>query len=266
MLALGRRAGRADRPAPAVRELLAGRPGRPLRPLLGAVLRPGAGLRRRRRPARATTPSASSSSGTSSSCSTRCRGRLARRRCRTRTSTRALGLERLAALHPGRAVGVRERPVPAARGARRAPVGPQLRRRRPDHSGTACARRPRPRDDVPDRRRRRAVERGPRLHPAAHHAPRDPAGPLDRARAAVPRRIRRPRDRDHGTHLPRARVRARHDPPVARPPRRRASAARSSRARACSPNWSRAPRRRAPRGSMPRTRSSCTTPTASPTT
>ena len=55
---------------------------------------------------------------------------------------------------------------------------------------------------LPDRRRRRALERGPRLHPAPRHAPRDPAGPLDRARAAVPRPVRRPRDRDDGRRLP----------------------------------------------------------------
>ena len=35
---------------------------------------------------------------------------------------------------------------------------------------------------LPDRRRRRAVERGPRLRPAPPHAPRDPAGPADRHR------------------------------------------------------------------------------------
>ena len=45
---------------------------------------------------------------------------------------------------------------------------------------------------LPDRRRRRALERGPRLHPAPRHAPRDPAGPLDRPRAAVPGPVRRP--------------------------------------------------------------------------
>ena len=87
----------------------------------------------------------------------------------------------------GRALGVRDRPVPPAGRARRAAVGPPLRRRPGRHAGAARARRPQPRDDVPDRRRRRALQRGPRLHPAPHHAPRDPAGPLDRARAAVPR-------------------------------------------------------------------------------
>ena len=36
-------------------------------------------------------------------------------------------------------------------------------------------------DDVPDRRRRRALQRGPRLRPAPGHAPGDPAGPPPRA-------------------------------------------------------------------------------------
>ena len=50
--------------------------------------------------------------------------------------------------------------------------------------GAPRARRPRPRDDVPDRRRRHAVERGPRLHRAPHHPPRRAVRPADRARRA----------------------------------------------------------------------------------
>ena len=46
-----------------------------------------------------------------------------------------------------------------------------------DDARAAHPRRPLPRDGLPDRRRRRALERGPRLHPAADHAPGDPAGP-----------------------------------------------------------------------------------------
>ena len=46
-----------------------------------------------------------------------------------------------------------------------------------DHAGDADHRRPLARDDLPDRRRRGAVQRGARLRPAAGHAPRDPAGP-----------------------------------------------------------------------------------------
>ena len=87
VLALGRRAGRAHRAAPALGELLAGGAGRALRPLLGALLRPRARTSVARTIARATTPSASSSTGTSSSCSTRCRrtGRWSRFRSGTST-------------------------------------------------------------------------------------------------------------------------------------------------------------------------------------
>ena len=53
---------------------------------------------------------------------------------------------------------------------------PALRAGLPDRPRAADPRRPRPRDDVPDRRRRRALQRGPRLRAAADHAPRDPAG------------------------------------------------------------------------------------------
>ena len=63
----GRRARRADRPARPRGQLLAGRPDRPLRPLLGALPRPRRGVRRPPTSAPATTPTASSSSGTTSS-------------------------------------------------------------------------------------------------------------------------------------------------------------------------------------------------------
>ena len=46
-------------------------------------------------------------------------------------------------------------------------------------------------DDVPHRRRRRALQRGPRLRPAPDHAPRDPAGPPHRHRARLPAAVRR---------------------------------------------------------------------------
>ena len=45
------------------------------------------------------------------------------------------------------------------------------------HPGDADRRRPLARGRLPDRRRRRPLERRPRLHPAADHAPGDPAGP-----------------------------------------------------------------------------------------
>ena len=69
-VAVGRRAARADRRAAALGELLAGRRDRPVRPVLGALLRPRARVRRARTTSRAATTSASWSTGTSSSCST----------------------------------------------------------------------------------------------------------------------------------------------------------------------------------------------------
>ena len=46
-------------------------------------------------------------------------------------------------------------------------------------------------DDVPHRRRRRALQRGPRLRPAPDHAPRAAAGPPHRHRARLPAAVRR---------------------------------------------------------------------------
>ena len=69
--------------------------------------------------------------------------------------------------------------------------GVALRRERPGDEGAPHPRRSRARDDVPRRRRRHAVERGPRLRHAPDHPARRAAGDADRARAAVPRRARR---------------------------------------------------------------------------
>ena len=65
-----RRPARADRPVPAVGELLAGRPDRPVRPVQRALPRPRARLRQAETTCPAARTSASSSTGTSSSCST----------------------------------------------------------------------------------------------------------------------------------------------------------------------------------------------------
>ncbi len=46
----------------------------------------------------------------------------------------------------------------------------------PDRSRAADPRRPRPRDDVPDRRRRGPLQRGSGIRAAADHAPGDPPG------------------------------------------------------------------------------------------
>ena len=83
----------------------------------------------------------------------------------------------------GRPRQLRHRPLPGAdrglgRGDRRA--GRRAAPRQPPGH-----RRPSARFELPDRRRRAAVERGPRLCPAPHHAPRHaPRAPPRRARAA----------------------------------------------------------------------------------
>ena len=195
------------------------------------------------------------------------RGRRRSSRCRSENIDTGLGLERMAAILQDVAVGVRDRPVPAAGRARRAAVRALLRRRRPpppralrvlaDHGRG---------DDLPDRRRRRALERGPRLRPAPDHAPRDPAGPRARHRGAVPGGARRRAYRGDGRRLSRAARASAPRSSAGRAPRRRASAARSSRASGCSAELveqAQGARRR--RGSPPRTPSGCTTPTASRT-
>ena len=228
-----RRSRGANRPPAALGELLAGRPDRPLRPLLGALLRPRRGVRRA--------------------------GRETRRRHRPLPRVlepRLHGLRPGRGRHPepaadaqhrhrhgagadggdppGRSLGVRDRPAAAADRARRGALRPLLRRGCGDDAGDADRRRPLPRHRLPDRRRRRPLERGSRLHPAADHAAGDPAG---RARSAS----RRPgsaaspsaRSRSWARPTPRSSPSASRSP-AGSPTRRRASAARSSAAPSCS--------------------------------
>ena len=103
-----------------------------------------------------------------------------------------MGLERLSAIVQDVPTARSTRPTATSdhaldRGRERRPLG----RRRPSDQGAPRARRPRPRDDVPRRRRRRAVERGPRLRAAADHPARRPAGAGDRARRPVAHHRRR---------------------------------------------------------------------------
>ena len=115
-----------------------------------------------------------------------------------------MGLERMAAILQDVAVGLRDRPLPAADRASARSCRAQLRPGRRDDARAAHPGRPRPRRGVPARRRRRALERGARLHPAPDHAPHDPAGPRARHRAALPAAAVRARGRDDGRRLPRA--------------------------------------------------------------
>ena len=110
----------------------------------------------------------------------------------------------------GRGLGLRDRPL-ARRWStlpRRSPAA-SYGYDRQDHASDADPRRPLARDGQPDRRRRRPVERGPRLRPAPDHAPGDPAGPCARARGAVSGPLRRAGDRAPRRCLSAARRRAR---------------------------------------------------------
>ena len=169
-------------------------PDGPERAVLGAVPRP-----RRRSSARPTTcraarTSASWSTGTSCSCSTTSSPRTIEleRRCRRKQHRHRPRAQPHGRDPAGQALGVRDRPVPAADRARRASSRARATarsvRQRPR---AADPRRPRPRDDLPDRRRGRALQRGARLRAAARDAPRDPAGPRARDGAGLPRALRR---------------------------------------------------------------------------
>ena len=164
------------------------------------------------------------------------RGRLADPAADARTSTPASGST--AWRRSSRAWSRSSRPTSFGRSwARRGALGPQLRPGRGDHPRAADPRRPRPRRGLPDGRRRGAVERGARLRAAPDHAPRDAAGPCARHRAAPSCRSSYERVRGgDGRRLPRPASASGRPSSAGRAPRRRASAARSSRASACWPS------------------------------
>ena len=77
--------------------------------------------------------------------------------------------------HPGRPVRLRHRRLPDDHAVDREGVRRRVRRLAGRDEGAPRARRPRPRHDVPRRRRRHAVERGPRLRASPDHPPRGAA-------------------------------------------------------------------------------------------
>ena len=188
------------------RQLLARRPHRPLRPLLGDLLRPGprvrlrqprlrAGLRLRpvprvlelrvhpvRRPGG------------------RHLGAPSQEEHRHGHGARAHGRH-----HAGRAVQLRDRRAAQPGGRGRAAGRRDLRRGRRDRPGPAHHRRPLPLGHLHDRRRHPAGQRGPRLRAPPPAAPCHHEGPAHRHRGALPQRVRG-RDRAaHGRCVPRDR-------------------------------------------------------------
>ena len=210
-----RRAARADRAVQPQGELLGVRPDRPLRPVLGALPRPRAGLRQGRRPARrrqralhgVLEPRVHAVRPGAAQLAHPAPGQEHRHGARP-------GAARVAAA--GRAERVRDRRVPAAGRAGGGAQRPQLRQRLRDRPGAADPRRPRARHQLPARGRRRALQRGPRLPAAADHAARDRAGPPARHRGPDPGAVRGARARRDGQRLPGARAAGGDDRDVAR--------------------------------------------------
>ena len=266
VLALGRRAGRADRAPAALGELLAGRAGRALRARAPSSTSTGARTSAATTTAPATTPTASSSTGTSSSCSTRCTRTARSSRCPQQNIDTGLGLERMAAILqdvPSVFENDQFRPL--------VELGEELSGRRygedfattralrvlADHSramtfliADGVVPSNEDRGYILRRVMRRAIQQG-------------------RSIGLEPPFLGRFADRVieiMGDVVPGAARGARDDPPLARlrggelRPHARAGHA------AARPTWSSARRPTAPRGSTRATRSSCTTPTASRTT
>ena len=96
---------------------------------------------------------------------------------------------------PGRPqpLRLRDRRLPGDHGLGRAGERRRVRRLRRGDEGAPDPRRPRPRDDVPRRRRRHALQRGPRLRAPPDRQARRPPGAHDRARRSLADQRRRHR-------------------------------------------------------------------------
>ena len=256
---------------PPLGELLAGRPHRPLRALLGAVPRSRAPSTAPTATAPAGTPSASWSTGTWCSCSTTSvppqngAGSELRPLPANNIDT-GLGLNRMAAILQDKpSVFETDQFMPLIELGEEL-SGAELRGGLRQRPRAADPRRPRPRLHVPDRRRGGSLQRGPRLRPAAGHAPRDPPGTRARARARLHGPLRPAGERADGRRLPRAARAGRRDRHVARG---RGAELRAD-ARPGHPDARGGGRagalRRAPARSRPRSSSACTTPSGCPTT
>ena len=152
----------------------------------------------------------------------------------------------------GRPHGVRDRRLSADHELDRRRVRRRLRRLAVCDEGAPHPRRPRSRHDLPRRRRRHAVERGPRLRPAPDHQARRAAGAAHRpARRPSPLRRRRRAD---GRRVSGASAAGRRDRARASRWRRSASSRRSSAASSCSRSSARRARSRASRRSRSRRR------------
>ena len=196
-----RRSARADRRLPAQRELLAGRADRAVRPVLGAVPRPGGRVRRAGGPAgrgeRAVPGVLEPRLHAVRPEPGRHADAAAGEEHRHRLGSGADGGD-----HAGRSVGLRDGPPQAADRAVGVAFGSPVRGRRADRSGDADPRRPLAGDELPDRRRGRPVERGARLRAAPGDAAGDPPGTDPGPRAGLPVGVRGRRARADGVDLP----------------------------------------------------------------
>ena len=179
-----RNAPRAHRRAPERRELLVCRRPGPVRPRLRDLLGLGCGARLRRPDVRARVP-------TLRSLPRVLEPRLhAVRAAPGRDADTAPEREHRHGPGPRAARGddaerplrLRDRRLPGDHELGRAGERRGLRRLRGGHEGAPDPRRPRPRDDLPRRRRCHAFERGAWLRPAPDHPPGRPPGAHDRAR------------------------------------------------------------------------------------